>query len=119
MSLQLAPLESQRRHWYAKVIGWVPLHAPGLAVSVCPTVAVPEIVGGDVLPGGDDAGCTTGVAADVAVAAPAELVAVTATRKVSPTSSLVAAYVELVELMGAGGTAQLAPLASQRCHWYV
>ena len=37
MSTQPAPPASHRRHRYAKVIGGVPLHVPGLAVKVFPT----------------------------------------------------------------------------------
>src|SRR5262245_9361651 len=51
MLAQLLPLESQRCHWYLNVIGVVPLQAPGPAVSVLPTEAVPVIVGGEVLDG--------------------------------------------------------------------
>src|SRR5581483_5116736 len=51
MSEQLPPFSSQRRHWYEYVIGAVPLHSPGSAVSVEPTCGVPEIVGGEVLAG--------------------------------------------------------------------
>ena len=46
---QLPPSLSQRRHWYVNVVG-VPLHVPLLVVSVLPSWAVPEIVGGDVVP---------------------------------------------------------------------
>ena len=34
MSWQPAPLPSQIRHWYWKLIGAEPAHVPGLAVSV-------------------------------------------------------------------------------------
>ena len=34
------------------MIGCVPLHVPGPAVSVCPCCAVPAIVGGEVFAGG-------------------------------------------------------------------
>jgi hypothetical protein len=47
---QLPPRESQRCHWYAYVTP-TPDHVPGLAVSVCPSCAVPEIVGNDVFEG--------------------------------------------------------------------
>jgi hypothetical protein len=43
---QLEPPAPQRRHWYEYVIGVVPFQEPELAVSVEPTVAEPEIVGG-------------------------------------------------------------------------
>src|SRR5262245_22789841 len=45
MSWQAAPLPSQISHWYANVIGAVPLHVPGLAVSVFPAVLTPPVVG--------------------------------------------------------------------------
>jgi len=48
---QLPPVRLHRRHWYANVIGSVPVHLPGSAVSVEPTVGVPEIVGGSVFVG--------------------------------------------------------------------
>ena len=53
MSEQLAPPAPQRRKWNAKSIGAVPLHEPELAVSVEPTVVVPEMAGGDVFVGAD------------------------------------------------------------------
>jgi hypothetical protein len=51
MFVQLLPPASQRRHWYAYEIGCVPVHAPGSAVSVFPSCAMPVIVGGDVFDG--------------------------------------------------------------------
>src|SRR4051794_15856173 len=51
MFAQLTPLRLHRRHWYVNVIGAVPVHWPGSAVSVEPTCVVPEIVGGDVFVG--------------------------------------------------------------------
>src|SRR6185312_15615115 len=45
------PVPSQRLHWYLKVIGAVPLHVPSVVVRVCPSVGVPEIVGGAVFVG--------------------------------------------------------------------
>ena len=48
---QLPPSASQRRHWYMNVVG-EPLHVPLLVVSVLPSWAVPEIVGGDWFAGG-------------------------------------------------------------------
>jgi hypothetical protein len=52
---QLFPLGLQRRHWYVNVIGPVPVHAPGSAVRVWPSWAVPEIVGGLAFCGRTDA----------------------------------------------------------------
>jgi hypothetical protein len=46
MSRQLAAAESQRRHWYLRLIGVLPVQVPAFTVSVSPSVAVPEIVGG-------------------------------------------------------------------------
>ena len=51
MSLQLVPASLPRCHWYVKVIGWVPAHVPGPAVSVWPCSAVPVTVGAAVLVG--------------------------------------------------------------------
>src|SRR6476469_162636 len=50
MLTQLLPPPLQRSHWYAYERGEL-LHVPSPAVSVCPTVAVPLIVGGAVLTG--------------------------------------------------------------------
>jgi len=58
---------------------------------------------------------TTAVCADVAVAEPAELEAVTATAILEPTSAAVNPYVCAV---AAVTSLQLAPLVSQRRHWY-
>src|SRR5581483_1535140 len=38
-------------HWYANVIGCVPSHTPGSAVSVSPSAAVPAIDGAAVIAG--------------------------------------------------------------------
>ncbi len=92
----------------------MPLQLPGLAVRVWPLCGVPEIVGGWVLTGGVDCPCTTAVGLDVAVACPATFEAVTATRRVEPTSLSVAVYVE--ETAPEIGL-QPVPLESQRCHW--
>src|SRR3954451_12536335 len=51
MSAQLPPVPSQRLHWYLKVIGVVPVQVPSVVVRVCPSVGVPEIVGGAVFVG--------------------------------------------------------------------
>jgi hypothetical protein len=58
-----------------------------LALSVCPTCALPEIVGNAVLAGGAEEG-TTAVCAELAGAElPAEFEAVTATLSVEPASA--------------------------------
>ena len=49
--VQPPPVASQRCHASAKVIGGVPVHEPGTAVSVSPTTAVPVMAGGVVLDG--------------------------------------------------------------------
>ncbi|HVF77415.1 MAG TPA: hypothetical protein VNA28_03880 [Solirubrobacteraceae bacterium] len=64
----------------------LPVHVPELAVSRWPSRAVPEILGGSVFVG---LLVTTAVAAEVALAAPAEFDAVTATRRVALASALV------------------------------
>ena len=62
---------------------------PLLDVNVCPTCAVPEISGADTTDGApdEDEDTTTAVAADVAVAEPAEFDAVTAASIVASTSA--------------------------------
>ncbi len=50
MFVQLKPVLSQRRHWYAKPVG-LPLQVPLAAVRVAPCIAVPEIVGRPVFAG--------------------------------------------------------------------
>ena len=45
MLAQPLPFLSQRRHWYAYVIGFVPAHEPEDADSVLPLWAVPVIAG--------------------------------------------------------------------------
>jgi hypothetical protein len=98
-----------------KEIGCVPVHVPGLAVKVCPSCAVPAIVGEDVFDGGVGGGCTTAVAAEVAVPVPLLFLAVTTTRIVEPTSRLVRTYVVAV---APASDEQPEPLALHRCHWY-
>jgi len=66
---------------------------PSLAVSVCPSCAVPEIDGGDVLEGGTGAAPTTLVCVEVADADPAPFVAVTTTCIFEPTSADDSKYV--------------------------
>jgi hypothetical protein len=58
------PWALQRCHLYENVIGVDPDHAPSFAVRVCPSAAVPPIVGGDVLDGGTSAAPTTEDAAE-------------------------------------------------------
>jgi hypothetical protein len=85
-----------------------------VAVSVCPCWAVPLIVGSAVFASG--MAVTTAVWLLVAEALPPEFDAVTTTRIVEPMSDGVSAYVELV---APEMSAQLAPDALQRRHWYV
>src|SRR5689334_1951526 len=68
----------QWRHSYVYEIGPGPAQVPDVAVKVSPSMAVPEIVGGDVFSGLPSP--MTGVGAEVALAEPSELVAVTKTR---------------------------------------
>ena len=71
------------------------VHAPGAAVRVWPSCAVPATVGGAVLAGGlgaGGAGATAAVEAESAFAEPSTLVPVTATRSVAPTSAPDALY---------------------------
>jgi hypothetical protein len=83
-SAHAPPVESHRRHWRANAIVGVPDQVPSLALSVWPTVSVPEMVGAPVFDGA--AAATTAVGADVAESEPAPFVAVTVTRSVEPTS---------------------------------
>jgi hypothetical protein len=84
-------------------MGAVPVHVPGEAVSVWPTAAVPLTVGGEldagaVTAGGAGAGAvTTPVGSELDVADPVVLLAVTATRTVSPTAVLVTGNVAVSE----------------------
>src|ERR671933_411152 len=95
-------------------MGAVPLQVPGSAVSVCPSCGLPEMVGGDVFAGAVAAAVTTTVWAEPALLEPTELVAVTVTRSVEPTSAFATGYVCWVaEAM----LLQLAPALSQRRHW--
>jgi len=88
IALQLAPAASQRRQAYPYEVG-LPDHVPVDAFRTLPAAGVPEIVGKAVLAGADvetGAAWTTAVWALVALAEPAELVAVTTTRSVKFTS---------------------------------
>src|SRR5579885_1837680 len=60
MFRQLPPAGPQRRHWYEKSIGVEPVQVPGSAFSVCPSCAVPEMVGGLVLFGAAAAAAPAG-----------------------------------------------------------
>ena len=84
---QPPPFWSQRCHWYANVIGPVPDHEPGLAVSVSPSRGVPEIVGGDVFEG--PYCCSAAVPAVPASAppSPTKAASAAATTATSPTAS--------------------------------
>jgi hypothetical protein len=67
-----------------------PVHVPGFAVRVEPTVAVPLIVGGAVF-GGPACAATIAVAFDTAFAWPSLFTAVTRERNVKPTSPVATA----------------------------
>jgi hypothetical protein len=88
ISAQLAPLWSQRRHWYAYERGAVPVHVPTEPLSTCPSCAVPLIVGGAELAGGWAGGVTIAVGADGVDAEPAEFDAVTTATIANPSSAL-------------------------------
>jgi len=108
------PLASQRTHWKLKLIGVAPDHEPLEAVSVEPTLALPEMVGSAVLSGAD-AETTTAVGVESAEAEPCELLAVTRSLILLPTSPASSAYAGLA----APDTAvhRLGLTASQRSHW--
>jgi hypothetical protein len=88
VSTSVCPLETssqpvpsaclQRRHSYVNEMGPGPVHVPEVAESVSPSLGVPETVGRDVFSGLPSE--TTAVGAEVALAEPSELLAVTETR---------------------------------------
>jgi hypothetical protein len=86
------------------------------AVSVWPTTALPLIAGSAVFAGAVPTGAaaTRAVWLDAAVVDPPAFVAVTATRRVKPTSPLCTAYDDDAPLTFAHD----APALSQRRHWY-
>ncbi|WP_225154934.1 hypothetical protein, partial [Bradyrhizobium sp. NBAIM08] len=84
MFTQLAPDWSQRCHWYVYAGAGVPAQVPFAAVSVCPCVTVPEIVGTTELEGAIPA--ITTVCAEFAGVDPPAFVAVTTARIVASTS---------------------------------
>ena len=110
-SVQFAPALSQRCHFWAKVIGGVPVQVPTCPVSVWPAFAVPVIDGALVLVGGRET--TVAVCADVAVALPKLPVAVTTTWIFFPTSVGVSTYVVPVAL---GMSVQTFAGTVHRCH---
>src|SRR3954468_20227634 len=114
MSVQVAPTALQRCHWRAYVIVGVPVQVPVSPVRTLPSPGVPEMAGSTVLAGA--AGATTAVFAVDAEAAPPALVAGTMPRSVEPTSAGVRVWVTAV---CPAMLVQLAPVVSQRCHWYV
>ena len=108
--MQPFPTASHRSHWNANDGEGEPVHAPAEAVSVEPRIAVPAIEGRPVFDGNV---AMSAVAADVALAVPAALVAVTRTRSVPPTSAACRTYVAAV---APAMSTQFEPAASQRCH---
>jgi hypothetical protein len=106
-----SPAESQRSHWRAKLTVGVPVQLPSVALSVCPSRAVPLTTGGALLAGG--AAATTALGALLTVAVPPPLRAVTSTRSVLPTSPAPSAYVAAVAFATA---AHAFPAESQRSH---
>src|SRR4051794_28672251 len=111
MSVQLFPA-SQRRHWYAKLSGPVPLQVPFATVRVVPSRAAPVIAGNEVFCGG--AAVTTAVAAEVAARVPAPFDALTTIRSVDPTSADVSVYEDVAAGMM---SMQAAPVELHRRHW--
>ena len=89
----------------------MPLQVPSPAVSVWPAPAVPEIAGATTETGGA-ASIGPTVVDGTEVCSP--LSPVTITRTVEPTSSEPSVYVASV---APEMSTQLAPAASQRCHW--
>jgi hypothetical protein len=118
MFTQLAPALSHLRHWYVYVIVADPVHVPFAAVSVDPSLAVPEIVGSTEFAGA--APWITAVCALVAATAahPDQhvFVPVTTTRIVLEMSAATSRYVLAV---APTMSTQLAPRLSHRRHWYV
>src|SRR5579864_1102828 len=115
-AVQLAPVASQRRHWYENDVG-APLHVPTELVSVCPACAVPVTVGSVVAAGRvtvPPPAVTATVAGDAALTMPVSVCAVTSSTSACPTSTVTGTYVSAVAPVI--GT-QLPPAASQRCHW--
>ena len=115
----VAPVGSQRRHWYANDVG-EPDHSPTDADSCWPAVMSPETDGGVVatgcvaLPVPPEPMATVG--GDAADAVPPEPCAVTRRTSACPASPAVGLYVSPVA--PAIGT-QLPPAASHCSHWYV
>src|SRR3954466_13924843 len=114
MFAQLPPVASQRCHWTVKVMGWLPVHEPLLAVRVLPSFVAPLIAGAAVFFGACPVAWTTFVGREAATPLPVALDAVTWTRARLPTSALVRVYRLDVAPVIAW---QLPPDESQRCHW--
>src|SRR5436190_24060326 len=116
MSTQPPPTASQRRHRYVYVCGCAPPHEPRFAVSVWFCCGVPEIVGGLVLAGADDACTTPGVAFEFALELPSAFDAVTCERMRCPTSAARNTYALCVACEIAAQLTPLTPppLVSQR-----
>jgi len=114
MSTHAFPPASQRRHWYVYVIGSVPVQRPRPALSVLPSLDVPDSEGAEVFAGAVPVALTTPVGADVAVVDPDPFDAVTATRSRRPMSPVVTVY---CRLLAPPIGLQFAPAESQRSHW--
>lgn len=112
IDVQFAPVRSQRRHRNEYVMGGVPVHVPVDACNTDPFVALPVIVGHDVLTGADAA--TIAVGSDVAVPVPPPFDAKTRTSRVEPTSLDVTVYVLAV---ASGIDAHAVPSGAHRSHW--
>ncbi len=88
MSPQPPPVPTQRCQWYANCGAGVPLHDPGLTVSVLSSCGLPEIDGDAVFFGADPVATTALVGRDVATPEPLPFVAVTCTRRRELTSAV-------------------------------
>src|SRR3954469_22638585 len=94
-------------------MGWSPTQEPVVALSCCPTIGLPEIVGGTVLAGCPPLFATTAVGVESAGALPSVLLAVTRNRSVEPRSAETTLYFVCV---APEMDAQCAAFASQRSH---
>jgi len=112
MFAQPPPDESQRSHWYAKLVG-LPVQDPVDTLSVLPEDGGPEIEGAAVFDGGATGAGTTAVTFETAMPLPPLFDAVTAARSVDPTSAEATVYDCFVAPLM---LAQLEPPESHLCH---
>src|SRR2546421_6720907 len=120
MSTQAAPSAAHGCHCRASCT--IPVQVPSSAVSVSPTVAVPDTVGtvsalggaGGSAGGAAAGALTTSDAAELASPVPNASVALTTTRRVAPASSAPIAYVVPVAPVI---SRHASPAGEHRCHW--